>query len=445
MKSFLIVLMAILMAAPAEAQLLKRFKNKVENKVNRKVDKAMDDVIDEALDGPDNTQQPKQQEAKTTTQQTIVNNDKDKRQDFGDAMLNHPQKGQIAVGHLGQVTLEQEGDHVVVYGSWFTHVADIFDGFKLTLYNTGLDENGQLSKTDFQLSSEAIMKIAFDPSMPVNDNSDVKRAVTDEYENYTVETGTLSITESSTKGFSFSFTTSQGLTGQANTKDPRVFVEEVSIVEETEDLSNFQIPSTGGAKFGDQVNRTFSFDIKTENLMTNLKTKESYKMDFYGNNKEGTIAMIANMSDFSDAEMQGESIVVMYEGNMLMLVETEGMKMQMAPQAGMTTPGQEEFEDFDLDRIKKTGNTKTILGYQCEEYTFTDDDGNVMNYWLAPDLTDIPSWFGSMAQNLEENPFKGAVLEFEAETEEGTVRFTTTSIDRKASKTVDASQYKKMF
>ena len=55
----------------------------------------------------------------------------------------------------------------------------------------------------------------------------------------------------------------------------------------------------------------------------------------------------------------------------------------------------ESYEDLDLSEspesylanpnVKKTGRTKTIAGYQCEEYEYTDENA-VSNIWITKDL-----------------------------------------------------------
>lgn len=46
----------------------------------------------------------------------------------------------------------------------------------------------------------------------------------------------------------------------------------------------------------------------------------------------------------------------------------------------------EKSNDTSEVKITKTGRTKKILGYNCEEYIMTDKDGNKTEYWNTKDL-----------------------------------------------------------
>lgn len=53
-------------------------------------------------------------------------------------------------------------------------------------------------------------------------------------------------------------------------------------------------------------------------------------------------------------------------------------------------------------KITKTGNTKTILGYQCEEYLITSEDGEG-HYWVTEKPIEGLSLFSPQSNPMVSN------------------------------------------
>lgn len=110
-----------------------------------------------------------------------------------------------------------------------------------------------------------------------------------------------------------------------------------------------------------------------------------------------------------------DSYILIYDFNRnvaITLIENEGEKMRMAfahDYADMGTLLTEEEDDYEDDKdfsdamenvdFKKTGNTKVILGYDCEEYLIETDE-YVSNYWVTKEAL-----VGSESFWTQNNPF----------------------------------------
>jgi hypothetical protein len=151
--------------------------------------------------------------------------------------------------------------------------------------------------------------------------------------------------------------------------------------------------------------------------------------------------MKADMSEYSDGDMGGEFVIVMDGDETFIFVDTPGMKIQMSSgQMGneQQQMPSDQMENYDYANLNKTGNTKTILGYTCYEYVMSDDQ-NTIQMWLAPDLV-VPNWFMQNQQVVE-----GHILEYSVDSPDGQMTMTTLEIKDDINKTINPSEYRKMF
>ena len=91
-------------------------------------------------------------------------------------------------------------------------------------------------------------------------------------------------------------------------------------------------------------------------------------------------------------EDQGAKSVIVFDtknSTMLMLVENEGEKtgfaMGIDPYAFADMEEDNDFEGDSEYESFKTGKSKTILGYQCDEYLIKDEDSEV-RVWSSDEL-----------------------------------------------------------
>lgn len=104
---------------------------------------------------------------------------------------------------------------------------------------------------------------------------------------------------------------------------------------------------------------------------------------------------------FTDPKQSGTtttSIMDTKNQAMVILLEEKGEKSSMAlkmdydkVQGMVDEEAEEQLEQPDY-KITKTGNTKTILGYSCDEYLVTTEDGEG-RYWVTEEPIDGVSLF----------------------------------------------------
>ena len=65
-----------------------------------------------------------------------------------------------------------------------------------------------------------------------------------------------------------------------------------------------------------------------------------------------------------------------------------------------------DANDTDFKRIKKTGNTKKILGYDCEEF-MSENESNKFSFWVTKELALFQkNMFFNVSQSLGGNTFE---------------------------------------
>ncbi|MEM6722225.1 MAG: hypothetical protein AAF611_23055 [Bacteroidota bacterium] len=470
MKSNLRILFLIICLVSfqdADAQLFKRLKKRakekaknIENKVINKVDEEVDKTIDGAIEGRGDRNQGK---PTPTTNNTKADTAK---KDFGDISINHAQKyGNVAITEVSQVKVGKTDTGYTISGNWWSHQADIYDGFYITIKtDQDLKGNTNATKRTFKIPEEASMQLGYDPQLPYNKKSEDNkvRAVTDDYQNYDVLKGEVTLTVLSDEKIQVSFSGNASLRTvirKANSDDfsesfyetsisgtidgdsPKYTSEEtVTQTQETQNTSNsgYSItPTTGNTP----TPGIYQFSYETVNKITAPKQNRTYIMSYLINPKADYVAMKVDMSDYSEAEMTGESIIVTDKGNVHIFVESAGMKLRMSN--GMMG-GQkienptDQMANHDYGKFNKTGNTKTILGATCHEYNLSDSNTKV-SIWVAPSIK-LPNWF------VKNNSIiNGLIMEYTVESSEGKMKSEIIEIKENISKTINPKEYRKMF
>lgn len=118
---------------------------------------------------------------------------------------------------------------------------------------------------------------------------------------------------------------------------------------------------------------------------------------------------------FQDPESKTIMTTIMDLKNqaIIMLMDEEGGKSSMAMKMNMEkihgTAEKEMKQNQEEYKIVKTGNTKTILGYTCEEYMVTSKDGKGQ-YWVTEKpiegMSVFPPQSSPMGGNKVMNPYK---------------------------------------
>ena len=112
---------------------------------------------------------------------------------------------------------------------------------------------------------------------------------------------------------------------------------------------------------------------------------------------------------------EGNVSIVQTDESMLLLMHDNKMYMEFpkAMMDMMEAQKQYKAESNENENIKptKTGNTKEILGYDCEEWEMTDEDNNKVIMWVTDEVGnfmfmdspmeqgDKPAWHDEISEN----------------------------------------------
>ena len=450
---FALAFMLLSTTQNVEAQLLKRLKDKITKKAERKAERELDKTIDNiGKPKPDTTQSDPEETIETEVATPTS----------GNAFLNHTKKyGSLNIKELGRAVAQINDDEVRIYGSWVTMSADIQDGYVLVIPNGQklLFDGDEPKKEQFKLRipQDAQLELSYDPVYDPNfeDENGNASAVTKDYQSYNIESGEVTIDVLSKDNFQLSFSGEVQLVTRTenpnkNSEDRYLLSYSPASVSGMVDVGpvNFvdirtrskkkskssDVPKISDSALQGDAPGVYQFTFETKVKVTNLEENETYNMSYLLNPSVDYIGLKTDMSEYSDEEMAGESIVVMDGDNVHIFVETQGMKMQMSQNmmGGQQQNPTDLMADYDYSNITKTGNTKTILGAICYEYVMAEKDVK-MNIWVAPSIS-LPNWF---IKNNE--VIKGHIMEYTITSKDGNIKSETIAINDNISKTINPS------
>lgn len=191
------------------------------------------------------------------------------------------------------------------------------------------------------------------------------------------------------------------------------------------------------------TNYTFNQSITIE---LQADSNEKATLDFLFNSKDtNVVCMTLDSASMSGGDaMEGQVYTVMTSKSTTMFMDMPGMKMKKK----VSNDELGKFDNSDKvpgkDDLKKTGNTKTILGYTCHEYLYRNDGGTV-RVWVTKDNFPIKNKFIPILGMKPQGPIKGFVMELSFQTKNGNGHVKVTKIDLNKSLKIDASKYKSMF
>jgi hypothetical protein len=237
--------------------------------------------------------------------------------------------------------------------------------------------------------------------------------------------------------------------------------EESKTVDEAENSAESSISNFGNRAIMNAMGMTgnveheevYDFDAYIQMELTTYKNNgnldEQVVYDNYLHKEAADYAMV-----FRDGSNMSTIIFDTKNSAMLILSESDGEKTGFAttfdPEAlEEEYEDMEEEEETDLDsyRPMKTGRTKTILGYSCDEYMVKDEGGEV-HMWISEKLgkevrkewMNNQQTFGTMF--VHAHTMNGAVLEYDFVDEEGAKSvMQVTKIDLNHSHKVDTQGY----
>jgi hypothetical protein len=410
----------------SNAQLWKKLKQKAQEKIQKAENKIVDE-IDKTVSGKGSKKEKSQKtDFPKNDNQRIGNSHRD--EDFGDAKFTYSHTYQVTnIATLGSTSINKTGNKFRISGNWWSHSVDVYDGYSVEIKNTNLEELA-LGKT-YRIPSEATLYIGYDPISGVKRDERAK-LFKGHIENE-IESGTITIKYIKDKKIDISFK-ANGIISNDNNEKPIVI--NGSIVTKKPEFSR-----TKEVKQNSNNNNNSSNDVSDEDLE---KLYESVSPtvnipDSYSFNKTVSIEITDNrgekmpitylLGDYPDIygisinpeEMggQGNVYVVTTPKSTTMFMDMGMMKIRRSTsleQVGGTNNFSDKLpEDGDFE-YKKTGRTKSILGYDCEEYKvdyeYTNEKGSV-SFWVSKDFPIQNKELPMLGMKMNNPYFTGFVLE----------------------------------
>jgi hypothetical protein len=205
---------------------------------------------------------------------------------------------------------------------------------------------------------------------------------------------------------------------------------------ETANQSSENVPALGGL-FGNKVTLKYmdKYDFTSRIYMVSetYDKNEVLKMDLYMfyNAKTPMIGVETNtITDENSVPVQAKMIMDGENKIFLILTDVNGMKMGMISElteenANIVGPDGKPVKKYTPPTFTKTGNSKVIAGYKCDEYSYTNkEDKTSGKIWYTTDAKlkiDKRGWNNSnMSYYYGSNQFNdGVILANEAYDEKG--------------------------
>lgn len=185
-------------------------------------------------------------------------------------------------------------------------------------------------------------------------------------------------------------------------------------------------------------NKEIEVEIKSDN--------QTYSINFLLGKYTDTYGMLVKTKEMQG---QGKVLVVTTPKSSTMFMDIAGMKMKkttslekIGNQYNITKelPNNADFE------YKKTGNTKTIIGYTCEEYFANYNyENNKVNsiLWVSKDFPIQNMYLPMLGMNPKNKYFKGVALEINTKTNNQNITIKVIKVAEK-SVTINTNEYRKM-
>jgi len=464
----LLVLTACFTTTSADAQLWKRLKKKAKEKLKKtedklvnKLDKKTDKVLDSTLDGKGKRKEKDLKEkTKGKTGKDLISGG-----DFGDATLTHSAKyGVVSIAELRKAKVQKEGDLFRITGNWITTGVDVFDGYYIELKSTNIEE--LKTKKSFNIPNEAVLRLGYDPV----DKSTYKGESSGEGQSYDVESGTLSVTFIQDQKVDISFsgnaTLKKAVASNSTSSDEYSYIETPITISGTINTTSpeYSIMKTNGKRNSSGVRNNANTDVvaNPRNPTTNIPGSFSFdkKLNVEVIDERGDSYPIdILLGDYSDIygmqvaakEMQGQGnvIIVNTPKNSTMFMDVAGMKMKKTTkleELGAQYDASDNLPDGADFSYKKTGNTKTIAGYSCEEYkveySYVNNNGSA-SLWVSKDFSIQNMQLPMLGMTLNNPYYSGFVMEMNMTNNGKTNTIRVTDVSN-ISLNINTSAFKKM-
>lgn len=170
--------------------------------------------------------------------------------------------------------------------------------------------------------------------------------------------------------------------------------------------------SSGSENIDIEESYTFSTQVTYEltTVQNNKPSVVNYEMWF--SKSDGYMATKVKTSDDNDSkDMPSSMVSILDDKNQAMIIIMEEQKMaQLLSMKKIKEVAVEEneiaSENTEFKSLQKTGNTKKILGYDCEEFS-SQNDTNKFSYWITKDLDLFQkNMFFNISKSLGGNTFE---------------------------------------
>lgn len=204
----------------------------------------------------------------------------------------------------------------------------------------------------------------------------------------------------------------------------------------------FNLGGLMGGKVTSKYNESYSFNNRIYMQMEMYDKKDVTKMDYFLYFNDATpnagfeTKMIAKSDDGEEVNMSSYGVFDGENKSFIMLTDMGTMKMGIISEIPDENSAQAQpAENTPRPTITKTGNSKVIAGYKCDEYLYKDNQSkNHGKLWVTKDLklkgdkrvyskAGLPAYYGT--PELEggvilamENYNEKDVLEMKSETKE---------------------------
>ena len=151
----------------------------------------------------------------------------------------------------------------------------------------------------------------------------------------------------------------------------------------------------GGGKITSKYQESYSFNNRIYTQAEMYDDKDVMKMDYYiyfndNTQDAGFESKMEGSTEDTGGDVTITSAFIFDGGNksFLMMTDMGGMRIGVISEVPdeNTTEGQATSEDTDAT-FTKTGNTKMIAGYKCDEYKYVDNETKEYGFiWATKDL-----------------------------------------------------------
>lgn len=153
-----------------------------------------------------------------------------------------------------------------------------------------------------------------------------------------------------------------------------------------------QMMTQGAENIKIEESYTFNTKVMYNMTVTDPDTSSDIKYEMWYAENEDYMATKTLDTKNSDSKGLPYSVLsILDDKNQAIVVILEDQKIaQLLPMNDIDSVGVDESgsvaDDTEFEGLKKTGNSKKILGYNCEEFV-TQNDSNKYSFWITQELS----------------------------------------------------------